>query len=145
MSELKGQCMCGAVTVTAAPQRPNLAACHCEMCQRWASGPFISFQAAPGYAALGPVRTYQSSGWAERAFCGECGSSIWYRMTAQGKHQGMAYIAAGLFANAGDCQLDLEIYIDKKPTGYAFDSTCQKMTGAEVIAAFAPTDTEVSS
>ncbi|MGR3761169.1 GFA family protein [Roseobacteraceae bacterium NS-SX3] len=136
MSELKGQCMCGAVTVSAAPARDAVSACHCEMCQRWTSGPFLSFQAAPGYAALGPVRTYQSSGWAERAFCGTCGSVLWYRMTAPGKHQGQTQMSAGLFENAGGNELSLEIYIDKKPGGYAFDSPCRKLTGAEVISMF---------
>ena len=130
--------MCCAVTVTATPERPAVAACHCEMCQRWAAGPFLSFQAQPGYAALGPVRTYQSSSWAERAFCGECGSVLWYRMTAPGPHHGQTQISAGLFENAGDTTLSLEIYIDKKPEGYAFDSDCRKLPGADVIEMFAP-------
>ncbi|MGR3616861.1 MAG: GFA family protein [Paracoccaceae bacterium] len=140
MSELRGQCLCGAVTVTATPEKAKLAACHCEMCQRWASGPFLSFQAAPGYAALGPVKTHQSSSWAERAFCGQCGSALWYRMTAPGPMQGQAQISAGLFENAGENALRLEIYIDKKPDGYAFAGECRAMTEADVIAAFAPSE-----
>ncbi|MBE1282015.1 MAG: GFA family protein [Rhodobacteraceae bacterium] len=142
MSELRGQCMCGAVTVTATPVRPAIAACHCEMCQRWGSGPFLSFEAAPGYAALGPVKTYQSSSWAERAFCGECGSSLWYRMTQPGPHQGQTQMAAGLFENAGDNGLSLEIYIDRKPDGYAFEGDRRKMTEAQMIEAFSGAPTE---
>ena len=141
MSELRGQCLCGAVTVTATPERPAIAACHCEMCQHWGSGPFLSFQAMPGYAALGPVRTYQSSSWAERAFCGQCGSSLWYRMTSPGAHQGQTQMSAGLFKNAGDAALKLEIYVDRKPGGYSFDGNSRKMTEADVIEAFAPTPT----
>ncbi|MFW8593907.1 GFA family protein [Cribrihabitans neustonicus] len=137
MGELNGQCMCGAVKVSATPARAALSACHCKMCQRWAGGPFLSFQAAPGFAALGPVQTFQSSGWAERAFCASCGSALWYRMTA-GKNQGQTQIAAGLFDNAGGSELRLELYIDQKPAGYAFDSSCRKLTGAEMIEMFAP-------
>ena len=129
--------MCGAVTVTATPVRPSVSACHCEMCQRWGSGPFLSFQAAPGYAALGPVRTYESSGWAERAFCNTCGSALWYRFTT-GHMQGQTQMSAGLFENAGGNALSLEIYIDKKPDGYGFDSDCRKLTEADVIATFSP-------
>ena len=141
MSELKGQCLCGAVTVTATPARASVSACHCEMCQRWGSGPYLSFQAAPGYAALGPVQTYQSSSWAERAFCGQCGASLWYRMTS-GEHKGQTHMSAGLFENAGGNALGLEIYVDKKPAGYAFDSSCRKLTGAEVIDMFTQTSKE---
>ncbi|KIC13446.1 GFA family protein [Leisingera sp. ANG-Vp] len=143
MSELRGQCLCGAVTVTATPERESVSACHCEMCQRWGSGPFLSFQAAPGYAALGPVQTYQSSGWAERAFCSKCGASLWYRMTS-GEHKGQTQMSAGLFENAGGNELRLELYIDKKPEGYAFDSGSRKLTGADVIDMFAPSGEGIS-
>ena len=140
MTERTGQCMCGAVTVTATPARESISACHCEMCQRWASGPYLSFQAATGYAALGPVQTYESSGWAERAFCETCGSSLWYRMTADGSMHGQNQVAAGLFENAGGLSPKLELYIDKKPMGYAFEGERRTMTEAEVVAMYAPSD-----
>ncbi|WP_338057465.1 hypothetical protein [Ruegeria profundi] len=66
MSELQGQCMCGAVTVTATPARDALGACHCDQCRRWTSSMLITFPAEHGYAALGPVKTFTSSDWAER-------------------------------------------------------------------------------
>ncbi|WP_411351780.1 GFA family protein [Leisingera aquaemixtae] len=139
MSELQGQCMCGAVSVTATPVQASVTACHCRLCQRWASGPFLSFQADTGYAALGPVRTYQSSQWAERAFCGECGSVLWYRMTAPGKMHGQTQMSAGLFENAGGTELKLEFFIDDKPAGYAFAGAHRRMTGEDCRAMFAET------
>ena len=135
--------MCGAVSVTATPVQASVSACHCEMCQCWASGPYLSFQAAPGYAALGPVQTYRSSDWAERAFCSQCGSALWYRMTA-GDHKVQTQMSAGLFENAGGNELRLELYIDKKPEGYAFNSSCRKLTGADVIDMFAPSGEGIS-
>ena len=62
MPELQGQCMCGAVTITATPARDALGACHCDQCRRWTSSMLVTFQAEPGYAALGPVKTFTSSG-----------------------------------------------------------------------------------
>ncbi|MTH99134.1 GFA family protein [Roseibium sp. RKSG952] len=138
MPELQGQCMCGAVTVTATPARDALGACHCDMCRRWSSSAFVSFPAEPGYAALGPVRTYTSSDWAERAFCEECGSALWYRITLPGEMHGQTQMAAGLFDNAADSEIKLELYIDKKPEGYTFEGERRQMTEAEVIAAYAP-------
>lgn len=130
--------MCGAVTVTATPARDTLGACHCDMCRRWSSAAFVSFPAEPGYAALGPVRTYVSSDWAERAFCEQCGSALWYRITLPGEMHGQTQMAAGLFDNAGGNALKLELYIDKKPEGYAFEGERRQMTEAEVMAMYAP-------
>ncbi|AAV96990.1 GFA family protein [Ruegeria pomeroyi] len=140
MTELHGECMCGAVTITATPARAALGACHCDMCRRWTSSAYVSFPVEPGYAALGPVKVYGSSDWAERAFCGTCGSVLWYRITLPGKMHGQTQMAAGLFENAGGNALKLELYIDKKPEGYAFAGERRQMTQAEVEAMYAPSD-----
>lgn len=140
MTELNGQCMCGAVSVTATPAKDAIGACHCDMCRRWTSSALMTFQAEPGYAALGPVKTYTSSEWAERAFCAECGSALWYRMTAPGPMQGQTQMAAGLFENAGAQELRLELYIDKKPQGYAFAGDRKQITEAEMMAMYAPSE-----
>ncbi|MBO9448462.1 GFA family protein [Ruegeria sp. R14_0] len=136
MPELQGQCMCGAVTVTATPARDALGACHCDQCRRWTSSMLVTFQAEPGYAALGPVKTYTSSDWAERAFCSECGSALWYRITLPGEMHGHTQMAAGLFEDTGH-PLQLELYIDKKPDGYAFAGERRQMTKTEVEAMYA--------
>lgn len=138
MSELHGHCMCGAVTVSMTPAQDTLRACHCDMCRRWTSSMLMTIPAASGYAALGPVKTYVSSDWAERAFCDTCGTALWYRVTAPGDMHGQTNMAAGLFDNAGESTLDLEFYIDKKPEGYAFTGSQRQMTEAEVLAAYGP-------
>ncbi|WP_425044993.1 GFA family protein [Primorskyibacter sp. S87] len=122
------------------PARNSIGACHCDMCRRWTSSMLITFPALPGYAALGPVKTYTSSEWAERAFCEECGSALWYRITAPGEMHGQTQMAAGLFENAGGARLGLELYIDKKPEGYAFEGERRQMTEAEVMAMYAPSE-----
>lgn len=140
MCELNGQCMCGAVSITATPAQNSIGACHCDQCRRWTSSMLMTFQAEPGYAALGPVKIYRSSDWAERAFCEDCGSSLWYRMTAPGPMHGQTQMAAGLFENAGGNGLGLELFIDKKPEGYAFEGDRKQITEAEMMAMYAPSD-----
>ncbi|GAA6160429.1 GFA family protein [Ruegeria sp. HU-ET01832] len=137
MPELQGQCMCGAVTVTATPAQNALGACHCDQCRRWTSSMLVTFEAEEGYAALGSVKTFASSDWAERAFCAECGSVLWYRITTEGEMHGQTLMAAGLFPDTGH-GLTHELFIDKKPQGYAFAGERQQMTKAEVEAMFAP-------
>ncbi len=137
---MDGQCLCGAVTVTAEPARAGLSACHCDMCRRWTSSALIAFEAVEGsVTAEGPVRTFTSSDWAERAFCEVCGSNLWYRITAPGPLHGQYQMAAGLF-DIGDMPIKLEVFIDRKPAGYAFAGERRQMTEAEVFALYAPKD-----
>ena len=106
---------------------------------------FMAFQAEKGSVeAAGPIRVFTSSDWAERAFCKDCGSALWYRITAPGPMHGQYQIAAGLFDNAGGMSPRLEVYIDRKPEGYALEGgdARRQMTEAEVIAAYAAKDEE---
>ena len=74
-----GGCLCGAVRyeATAAPMRCMI--CHCEQCRKHSGAPCLSFVHFPTEAIvwLGnePTR-YRSSTYAERGFCGTCGSTV---------------------------------------------------------------------
>ena len=137
-----GRCLCGAVTVRAAPRpRDRLVACHCEMCRKWTGGVFTSFQADEGWTVSGPVRIFESSDVAERAFCSECGSSLWYRMHARdGEEREPPSFAGGLFPNAADARLQVEFFSDNCPEGYSLAGDHRRMTEAECMAAFAPAE-----
>ncbi len=136
MQRLEGQCLCGAVKVTAtADEAPKLRACHCDMCNRHTSGPFFSINADPASVEVsGPAKTFRSSDWAERGFCGTCGSTLWYGTVADGAR----HLSAGLFDNAGGGTLAIEFYADACPQGYALAGSQRKLTTPETIALFAP-------
>lgn len=130
----QGQCLCGAVTVTA-QTTGRVRACHCDMCRRHTSGAFFSIETAPDSVTVdGPAKTYRSSDWAERGFCSECGSTLWYATT----HDNVRNLAAGLFENAADGTLKIEFFTDKCPQGYVLAGDHQKLSTAETIALFAP-------
>jgi hypothetical protein len=131
MTEITGQCLCGDVTVTLKPKKQHLGACHCDMCRRWTGSVFLAIHAAKGsLKSTGPVKTFRSSGWAERAWCDNCGSTLWFRLTIPGReHFG---VAAGLFKNAAGMTLSNESYIDRKPSGFSFAGEHQRITEAEV-------------
>lgn len=131
--ELKGHCMCGAVTVTMVPAKPEIHACHCGMCRRWTGSALFAVDAAPGtLMADGPVVAFASSDWAERARCGACGSPLWYRLTLPDTD--FHAVSAGLFENAADFPLTKEIFVDRKPEGYALAGDHLRMTEAEYLA-----------
>jgi hypothetical protein len=128
--------MCGAVTVQMQPLHKEVHACHCDMCRRWTGAALLVIEAARGSLThSGPVKTLRSSDWAERAWCDSCGSALWYKLTIPG-HESYN-VAAGLFENAGGFTLRKEIYIDRKPGGYAFAGDHERRTKQEVEATFA--------
>ena len=136
---LNGQCMCGAVKVTARAPNPILRACHCDMCRRHSSGAFVSIATDPDSLVVeGYAKSFQSSDWAERGFCEVCGSTLWYGTL----HDGVKNLSAGLFDNAGGAPMKLEFFVDQCPQGYAFAGDHRKMTTEETIALFAPSEDE---
>ena len=110
MAEAKtGHCLCGAVTITVRSHADAVSACHCSMCRRWSGSAFWGFEAhADAVDIAGPVRTYRSSSFAERAWCDACGSHIWFRDI------GADYeLPPGLFQGARNMPLVREVYADQ--------------------------------
>ena len=135
MSQIDGQCLCGAVTVSATLAKPVIRACHCDMCRQHTSSMFMSLPTEPGSITVtGPAQSYRSSDWAERGFCSTCGSTLWYATVADGQKQ----LAAGLFDQAGQATLKLEFFADMCPSGYALAGDHRKMSTEETAALFAP-------
>ena len=130
--EATGKCLCGAVTFTASNINPEMHACHCAMCRRWTGGPNLSLQTGRVTFNSGAdlIKRYSSSEWAERGFCGECGSNLFYRMKGQDDY----IMTLGSFDDSAGFHLHGEIYIDSKPSCYAFAGDHSRMTEAEFMA-----------
>jgi len=132
---LKGECVCGAVTVTATSSTPVLRACHCEMCRKANSFAFVNIQTDQDSIVMeGPVTVFKSSDWAQRAFCSTCGSTLWYGM----QHDGSRNLAAGLFADLGGAQMVQEYFVDECLYGAGFAGAHEKLSRQETFALFAP-------
>ena len=133
-SPIEGHCLCGAVMVRATPVRRHVEACHCSMCRHWTGGALLSVQCGSDVQIEGTehVVRYRSSKWAERAFCGRCGSGLFYRYLPLDTHA----FPAGLFPDDALLPLSEEIFIDEKPAYYAFDADSEKLTGGQVMAKF---------
>jgi len=129
---IEGHCLCGAVTVEATPAKRHVEACHCTMCRQWGGVALLSVQCGSDVRIGGEeqVVRYRSSEWAERGFCGRCGSNLFYRFLPLGTYA----VSAGVFPDEALLPLSEEIFIDQKPGYYAFDAESEKLTGAEVIA-----------
>ena len=90
---IDGQCLCGAVTVRAEQTKDFMTACSCEDCRRWTGGVNFTFNVDETTAEItGPVKTISIQPWAERGFCGECGSPLFSHVEVA---PGMVWIKAG--------------------------------------------------
>ncbi len=133
-TELQGSCLCGAVTIEIAPADRHIDACHCAMCRRWGGGAFLSTPAMRDIVIGGGdnVVRYRSSDWAERGFCGRCGTHLFYHLLPEDSYS----CPSGLFPGADDFPLTSEIFIEEKPDSYAFAGDRERLTGAEAFAKF---------
>ncbi len=135
--ERTGKCLCGAVSYLAKGLEGTMAACHCGMCRRWGSGSFLSIGSSDVvWVGEDKITTYTSSEWAKRGFCSVCGSSLFYRVTAPGPHQGRWHIAFGTVDDQSGIDMNLEYFIDLKPEAYTFAGERKKLTEAEVFEIF---------
>lgn len=104
---------------------------------RWGSGSFLSIGSSDvDWVGEDKITTYTSSEWAERGFCSLCGSSLFYRVTAPGPHQGRWHIAFGTVDDQSGIDMNLEYFIDLKPEAYTFAGERKKLTEAEVFEIF---------
>jgi hypothetical protein len=134
MKRIEGKCLCGTVTVRASPKRPQVEACHCAMCRRWGGSAYLGVQCGSDVEFGGEeaIVRYRSSEWAERGFCGRCGSNLFFRYLPNGNYG----LLAGLFDELDGFAFAEEIFIDEKPDYYHFAGTRERMTGAEAMAKF---------
>jgi len=139
MTDRTGHCLCGAVSFTACSMDDTFSTCYCDMCQRWAGGPFSGVSVktenleVEGAAHVG---TRQSSGFAERAFCTKCGASLWYRLTS-GKYVDNISISVGLLDDRTGLTLKTEYFADYKDSTNQVPSDVEQFSEADVEAMIA--------
>lgn len=128
---IEGHCLCGAVRVEIDNPSHEVELCQCSMCRRW-GGAFYSAQTGEATRVLGEenARVFRSSAWAERAFCGTCGSNLWFRFLPTGNRS----FSAGLFDASVGYAVEKEIFSDEAADWCRIAGDHPRQTGEEVIA-----------
>ncbi|MGB3806607.1 MAG: GFA family protein [Erythrobacter sp.] len=128
---LEGRCLCGAVTITLTGAERQIDVCHCSMCAQWGGAMYAGLESA-GFDIAGEdaVATYDSSDWAQRAFCSKCGSNLWYLF----KPTGNRTFLAGLFDLPEGFSIKQQIFVDEKPDWYDLAQSSPMKTGEEIVA-----------
>jgi len=134
ITEQSGSCLCGSVKISAKPKSNHVGACHCDMCRKWGGGPLLVAECEDDvrFESDSSIGVYSSSDWAERGFCQQCGTHLFYRL----KQGGFYAIPVGLFDEKQQWQLAEQVFIDNKPGYYSFAEKTRNLTEAEIIAQF---------
>ena len=127
---MAGSCLCGSVKFTAKGVGGDHGVCHCGTCRKWSGGPTMAIHVeSMSFENEEKVKAYVSSEWAERGFCQECGTHLFYRL----RDGSMTVVWAGAFDKNDGFSLSSEIYIDSKPDGYDFAGDHPRMTEHEFL------------
>lgn len=112
-SDRRGHCLCGEVRITAKNASTSVGACHCKMCRRWGGGPFMEIDCGSDVEIDGEknISVFNSSDWAERGFCRNCGTHLFYRLRESGQHM----VPVGLFEDREGLVFESQVFIDEKP------------------------------
>lgn len=139
MTTRTGKCLCGEVTFEAEVAANEYSACHCGMCVRWSGGSAYFSLPAKSISFRGEdkIGRFVSSDWAERGFCKTCGTNLFYFYKPKNHYA----VSVGIFDDQSDFKLTREIFIDKKPPGYALAGDHDRWTEAETFARLAPPKT----
>ena len=129
-----GKCLCGAVQLSITNMTDQIGVCHCNTCRNWGGGPFFSIEAGDQVEIRGKesLAIYNSSNWAERGFCKNCGTHLFYRIK-QNQHY---HVLAGLMGDGEGAHLEHQLFIDQKPGFYSFAQQTETYTGEQVFAMF---------
>ena len=112
-----GGCLCGAVRYEISGDIQAPSACHCSQCRKtsghyWA-GASVKHDVFTLTKTDG-LKWFDSSDWAKRGFCCECGSSLFYQMN----DADYVSISPASMDNAGDVRLRRHIFVKDKADYY---------------------------
>jgi hypothetical protein len=106
-----GSCLCGAVAFEIHGPLRNVIACHCHQCRKQ-TGTYMSATAAKDQAIRFTesrgLKWYRSSERAQRGFCGECGSVLFWK----GDGRDYTAITAGSIDGSPGVPLEGHIFCD---------------------------------
>ncbi|MEM8693745.1 MAG: GFA family protein [Pseudomonadota bacterium] len=130
--------MCGAVRFVARNVPSTFSICHCPSCRRWTGSALFEVSVKTEdltWTGDAHIMTRATSDWAERAWCQDCGTNLYFRQTKQDKWFGGTDLPLGLFDDPNGFVLTHEIFTDHAPDGICIKDQGQKrLTRDEVIA-----------
>ena len=129
--KVTGSCLCGKVEF--AMQLPSkwCAHCHCSMCRKAHGAGYVTWVGFEKNQVVFPqgkkeLAWYKSSPGAERGFCTQCGSSLFFRSE---RWAGELHVALGCILDEIDLQPQANVFFDKHVDWMPIDRTLKQIEG----------------
>jgi hypothetical protein len=134
IDKVQASCLCGGVKVEVTEINPKFTLCHCETCRTWGGGPLFAVQCGTEVKFEGAenIKQYESSPWASRGFCKNCGTHLFYQLKQNGSYN----MPVGLFPQIDNLEMSMQYFSDKRPDYYCFSNKTEEMTAAQIEAYF---------
>jgi hypothetical protein len=134
--ERNGECLCGAVSYNLRLKSTDAHVCHCSICRRSCGGsPAIAIECQPDSLIFikgeENLKWYKSSEEAERGFCVNCGTGLFFRLDEAVGHY--LNVSAGSLENQDGVKIAGHIFIDNKPDYYDFKDDAPRLTEEEFL------------
>ena len=129
--QVKGSCFCGAIGFTATLPSKWCAHCHCSMCRKTHGAGYVTwvgFDTNQVTITQGEdlLAWFDSSKDAQRGFCKNCGSSLFFRSE---RWAGELHIALGCMDEAIDRQPQANVFFDKHVDWMPIDADLKTVDG----------------
>jgi hypothetical protein len=117
MNIMKGSCLCKNVRFEIIKFSPHVSNGHCSMCRKFHGAAFATYGTVlekdlTFTVESDSLKIYRSSDIAERGFCGNCGSSLFYKFLDA---RGTCDIALGTLDDEPNIPVEAHIYYANKP------------------------------
>ena len=137
--------MCGAVSFVVRDVPDRVGLCHCRQCRQWTGAALLGVTvkaASVTWNGRENIRERGSSPVAARAFCGDCGSSIWFRLLEGDEIE----LPIGLFDDPSGFELTGEIFVDERIACLRIEKNDRKiLTRKETVARAAGVGVDLES
>jgi hypothetical protein len=129
--QISGSCLCGAVNFSASLPSKWCAHCHCSLCRKAHGAGYVTwvgFEQERVSFTRGEdhLTWYESTPGAQRGFCRQCGSSLFFRSK---QWAGELHIALGCIDDAIDRQPQANVFFDKHVAWMPVDETLKQVDG----------------
>ncbi|TDG15642.1 GFA family protein [Seongchinamella unica] len=129
--QFHGECLCGKVRFHYSGASLWCAHCHCTLCQRAHGAAVVTWvgvtEAAFHLDAAADLLWYDSSEQAQRGFCGNCGSSLFFRSQRWPRE---VHIALAAMTDAIDRQPAAHVFWDAHVDWLSFNDALPKTEGS---------------
>ena len=117
---ITGVCLCGAVRFEITGPLRDVVLCHCAMCRKTHGHIGAYTNVSRAHLRLiesRGLKSYDSSSFARRSFCGECGASLFWERPAGDT----VSVAAGVLDPPTGLAAMLQIFVDSAGDYYSID------------------------